>query len=46
MKILCLDFDGTICLNDTGVLIIDKYMGTKKREDLDQKMMNKEISHR
>ncbi|KAI9480647.1 MAG: HAD-like domain-containing protein [Benjaminiella poitrasii] len=42
------DFDGTLSLEDTGVLIIDdpRCMGTEKRKMLERKIMDHEIAYR
>ena len=38
------DFDGTICLEDTGCILIDSGMGTEKREEMDVKILNHEMT--
>src|SRR4051794_37315920 len=42
------DFDGTISLQDTGCLIIDdrRCLGYARRRDLDDKVLNGEMSYR
>ncbi|KAI9293251.1 HAD-like protein, partial [Neoconidiobolus thromboides FSU 785] len=37
--LVCCDFDGTITLQDTGVILIDKCIGTETRKALDEKAM-------
>ncbi|KAI8977059.1 HAD-like domain-containing protein [Mycotypha africana] len=42
------DFDGTLSMEDTGVLLIDdpRCMGTEKRKHLEEKILNHEIAYR
>lgn len=40
------DFDGTICLSDTTVLIIDACIGTAKRKALDEDVLHGRTSFR
>ena len=44
--ILCIDFDGTITKTDTGVVLVDQFMGKGERSLLDEKMYLGEITHR
>ncbi|KAJ9071675.1 hypothetical protein DSO57_1034545 [Entomophthora muscae] len=44
--LVCCDFDGTIALQDTGVILIDHCMGTERRKQLDESVMRGELSLR
>ncbi|KAG0041822.1 hypothetical protein BGZ83_001270 [Gryganskiella cystojenkinii] len=38
------DFDGTICLEDTGCILIDAGIGAEKRIEMDVKILNHEMT--
>jgi 2-hydroxy-3-keto-5-methylthiopentenyl-1-phosphate phosphatase len=40
------DFDGTITLQDTGIILIDEYLTTSVRKELDDKIFTKTMAQR